>query len=247
MESAVHALMMAFSVLIFVIGLTVAINMLSQVNNTAETFLYYADRSNFYDNIELETTDTTRKVDFDTIIPTLYRYYKENFCVKICDVDGSLIQIFDVNLEGEVRQAAAKSISNRSKKQIALNATYNVKNQPQYLFEAPWIGSTDDNIKARIDFFVNGKSGYINNTYVDYEDNKFYKARVHNEDAEDDKTPENHALIDSEKVFFNEEFINYTYSGETITNDDGEILVEGSQPKDKIVIVYTANKDLDTI
>ena len=247
MEDAVHAIIMAFSVLIFVFALSVAMYMLSQVNTTAETFLYYADKTNYYDNIELEPDQINRKVDFDTIIPTLYRYYKENFCVKICDNDGSLVQIFDVNLEGEVRQAAAKAISNRSKKQKALNSTYNNKTKPEYLFEAPWIGSTDDNIKARIDLFVNGKAAYINNTYVDYENNKFYKARLHNEGLEDDKTVDNHETIDNQKVFFTEEFVSYTYDGETITTDDGELLVAGSQPEDKIVIIYTANRDLDSI
>ena len=31
------------------------------------------------------TNGTARIVSAETIIPTLYRYYKENFCVKICD------------------------------------------------------------------------------------------------------------------------------------------------------------------
>ena len=242
MEDAVHAIIMAFSVMVFVIALTVAVYMFQQATSTADTLLYFADETNFFDNIEILEADerTDRIVDIDTIIPTLYRYYKENFCVKIYDGDSvnTLIQVFDVNLEGEVRQAAAVSSGSASKKQKALNNMYNNPNlttHPYYLFEAPWIGSTDEDIKTRIDYFINGEAGYINNSYVNYIDNKFYKAKERNRMA----------ATEDQKVFFKENFIRYTYTGDTITNDDGEILVEGAQPKDKIVIIYTATKEIN--
>ena len=182
MDNAVHAIIMAFSVIIFVIGLTVAVHMFSQVTTTSETLLYFSDETNYYDNVKLDTNEVNRIVDIDTIIPTLYRYYKESFCVKIYDADKELIQVFDVNLEGEVRQAAASM--NPTKKQNALNVTYNDKTKKgSYLFEAPWIGSTDENIKTRIDYFINGKSGYINNAYVNYKDNEFYRIREYNKTA----------------------------------------------------------------
>lgn len=239
MEDAVHAMIMAFSVIVFIIGLTIAVYMFQQITSTADNLLYYSDRTNFYDNIELNMSDenalTKRIVDMDTIIPTIYRYYKENFCVKIYDAkqevaggaitQGDLIQIFDVNLEGEVRQASAVRTGSLTKRQQALKTVYNDKDKQQYLFEAPWIGSTDEDIKTRIDMFINGSSGYINNTYVDYRKNKFNKIRK-----------------SSEKVLFSEEFINYTYSGETMTTDDGDVLIEGTRPKDKIIIIYTAQK-----
>lgn len=233
MEDAVHAIIMAFSVIVFVIALSVAVYMFQQATSTADTLLYYSDKTNFLDNIEIKDAHekTDRIVDIDNMIPVLYRYYKENFCVKIYDVDNTLIQIFDVNLEGEVRQAAAVSNSSATKKQKALKILYNDKNLQYYMFEAPWIGSTDDNIKARIDYFINGTKGYINNSLVDYSNNRFHKIRDDNKSA-----------TENEKIYFQEKFIRYTYTGETITNDDGEILVEGAQPKDKIVIIYNAIK-----
>ena len=235
MDSAVHAIIMAFSIFIFVIGLTVSVYMFSQVTTTAETLLYFSDKTNYYDNIQLNSDETNRKVDVDTIIPTLYRYYKENFCVKICDVDGELVHIFDVNLEGDVRKAAATPATKATKKQAALKSMYNDKlNQPQlYLFEAPWIGSTDEQgIKSRIDYFINGKAGYINNSYVDYTGNKFYNTIQFNLAQPDE----------ANKIYFIENFISYTFTGETMTNEEGEILVEGAKPEDKIVIIYTATK-----
>ena len=231
MEDAVHAIIMAFSVIIFVIALSIAIYMFQQATSTADTLLYYSDKTNFLDNIEIKDAHekTDRIVDVDNIIPVLYRYYKENFCVKIYDVDNTLIQVFDVNLEGEVRQAAAVSNSSATKKQKALKTLYNNSGLQYYMFEAPWIGSTDDNIKARVDYFINGTSGYINNSIVDYTANRFHLIREHNKTASEEN-----------KIYFQEKFIRYTYTGETITNDDGEILVEGAQPKDKIEIIYNA-------
>lgn len=37
---------------------------------------------------------TARIVSAETIIPTLYRYYKENFCVKICDENRKINTTF---------------------------------------------------------------------------------------------------------------------------------------------------------
>ena len=124
-----------------------------------------------------------------------------------------------------------------TRKQKALKNIYSTKKNvdgtknPLYLFEAPWIGSTDKDMKERINYYINGSAGYINNTYVDYTNNKFLKIRKHNQTASEDN-----------KVYFKEEFVRYTYTGETMVNDEGEILVEGAKPEDKIVIIYTANK-----
>ena len=86
------------------------------------------------------------------------------------------------------------------------------------MFGAPWLGSTE-NVKTRVDYFVNGEVGYINNILIDYKDNLFYKARM-------------------QKKMFKEQFINYSYSGETFVTDDGDELVTGASEKDKIVIIY---------
>lgn len=239
MEDAVHAIMMAFAVFVFVIGLTLAIYMFSQITTTSEALLYYADETNFYDNIKIEGDNKTdRVVDAETIIPTLYRYYKENFCVKICDANGVLLQVFDLNLEGKVRTTASTDVRRRTPEEQALNTRYNDKNKIEYLFEAPWIGNTDRDTKTRIDFYINGQSGYINNSYLNYENNPFYKIRIYNQ---------NYWLSEEQKIHFTEKFINYSYSGETMTTDDGDTLVTGTKDKDKIVIIYTADKKLSDI
>ena len=87
------------------------------------------------------------------------------------------------------------------------------------MFGAPWLGSTES-VKTRIDLYVNGKASYINNIRVDYTDNPFYQARL-------------------DKKKFIEEFTSYSYTGQTLETDDGDVLVTGASAKDKIVITYT--------
>ena len=85
MENAADAIKMAGSVLLFVIALSVAILAFSQAREAIDTVLKYSDRESltiegdnrFYylSNIN----DTSRYVGKETIIPTIYRAYKENY------------------------------------------------------------------------------------------------------------------------------------------------------------------------
>ena len=244
MENAEKAVMIAFAVFVLVIALSLSMFMFARVAATSEQLAFYSDSTVFYDNVEMDetvfdaTTDadikegTVRIVSTDTIIPTLYRYYKENFCVKIYGEDAAgnseLIQIFDVNLEGKVHGAAGDTHAKPTAttpthiQNYAYNTVYNDDEKTFCLFGAPWLGSTDS-VKSRIDYFVEGKAGYINNTFVDYTNNQFYQARI-------------------DQRQFKERFISYSYSGQTMTTEDGDVLVTGEKSKDKIVIIYTLIK-----
>ena len=92
------------------------------------------------------------------------------------------------------------------------------------MFQAPWIGSTDD-MKLRLDFFINGDAGYINNKFVDYTNHPFHDMLE--------------ATKKDSKYQFKENFISYSYTGETMVTEDEDVLVTGTRPKDKIVVTYT--------
>ncbi len=231
MEDAVHALMMAFAVIVFVIAFSIAIYMFTEITSLAETLTRYSDTTLYYDNIKYDDENKNenteiRIVNADTIIPTLYRYADEEFCVKIYDTENTLIQIFDLDLEGKVQSAIGDTNAEQNatsfelKQKYAFKKIYNVQGTPYYLFGAPWFGNKE-NIKLRVDLFVNGKAGYINNSYVDYSSNRFTTL-----------------LADGNQ--FEERFINYSWSGQTFTTDEGDVLVTGNSPKDKIVIIYKA-------
>lgn len=221
MENVTRALMIAFSMLIFVIGFSYSMYLINNLTATSDTLLESISTTNYYDNIKVSADNiTSRDVGIDTIIPTLYRYYKENYAVKILDRNDNLIQLFDVSIETQIAKAAGYT-KNDDKKMLSLkNSLYNKKDNPAYLFEAPWTGNTDEHTRARIDYFLNGTKGYINNVLVDYSQNGGFIANY------------------GSKTFV-ESFIEYAYTGETVSTENGvETITGNTQESSKIIITY---------
>lgn len=309
-DNLVEAFIMAFSAIVFIIALTLTMYMFSKVTYTSEVLTANADTTRFYENVEMKNLKVdgdlksdvlegkVKIIDSSSIIPTLYRYYKENFCVKIYDATDNtstyqlstdiggggdteprLIQIFDMTIEGRVNEAVSYKgevdetdiqlapTSEERIKRIRHNILihdyhqapnffkmdygssltaegykskwfeYNEANRI-YMFGAPWIGSTE-NTKKRIDYFISGSDGYINNQYVNYIDNPFALAlRING--LNDGGNP---------KFAFTEKVISYSYTGSTEETDEGDVLVNGAASKDKLVVIYTIidNKDNNLI
>lgn len=98
MESAVEALKMAFGVLVFVIALSVTISMFSLARQTADVVLGVADDTThyeYYENNSSANAKGNRIVGLETIIPTMYKYNKENYTIqfKKGSVDGDDFEI----------------------------------------------------------------------------------------------------------------------------------------------------------
>ena len=227
MDNAVEAMKMAFAMIVFIIALSATMYLLNTASSTSQLLLYYADESNYLDNIDVIGDVRKRNVNVETIIPTLYRYYKENFAVQIYNLSGDLVQIFDVNIEGKLRRAAGTTLAHRTKKKKALVSLYgdtSLTTTNPYLFEAPWIGNTSKDIKTRVDLYVKGECAYINGTKVDYRLNSLLGENSFRDNP-----------------LFEEEFIQYTYKGDTISvgeGEDTETITGNSKPEDKIVIIY---------
>lgn len=82
MENAVEALKMAFAVIVFVIALSVSIVSFNKAKETSDIVLYAKDETNFYEYYETKgRADENRIVGLEAIVPTLYKYYKENYTV----------------------------------------------------------------------------------------------------------------------------------------------------------------------
>lgn len=84
MENATEALKMATWVLIFVVALSIGINSFSQTKQTMDTILEYNDKEYEYTYVE-ENGSTERIVGYESIIPTIYRAYKENYKIVFPD------------------------------------------------------------------------------------------------------------------------------------------------------------------
>jgi len=87
MENAVEALKMAFAVTAFVMALTVSMVMFTQAKETSDILLASEDEASYYEYYNYIEENTTvdeyqkRVVGLETVIPTLYKYYKENYTV----------------------------------------------------------------------------------------------------------------------------------------------------------------------
>lgn len=83
MENVADALILAFAVMIFTIALTLSMSVFSQARQTSDIVLSTVE-SNMkteYEDLSSLSKLSYRKVGMETIVPTLYRYYKENLTV----------------------------------------------------------------------------------------------------------------------------------------------------------------------
>lgn len=99
MENAVDALKMAFAILVFISALSLAMFSFSKVRQTSAQITQEADEKEYYDQLRLNETGggtqavsalaaSSREVGVETVIPTLYRYYKENYTVLFYEGTG---------------------------------------------------------------------------------------------------------------------------------------------------------------
>ena len=88
MENVTDALQMAAFVLIFVVALSIGINAFGQARQTSQIILGYKDREYDYTYIENDRS-TNREVRAETIVPSIYKAYKENYKIvfKFNDTD----------------------------------------------------------------------------------------------------------------------------------------------------------------
>ncbi len=80
MENAADALKMAAAVLIFVIALSIAVYGFTKAKQAATSVISKSDSIRYYDSENLDIQDS-RIVGIETVIPTLYSYFKEGYTV----------------------------------------------------------------------------------------------------------------------------------------------------------------------
>ena len=196
MENASEALMMAFGVLVFVLALTVAINSFSEAKNTADIVLYTSDETSYieYEGVTGKASQN-RYVGLETIIPTLYKYYKENYTVLFRQGNYNEETGDFSNLRPLIIYNTPSVYETRST--VLWGKTYNTTMKTKYtpyfeggytkegsqeifsfdldeetLRHEPWTGSYDK-AKENIDCFLDGtiyKNPNNNSDYIDYSD-----------------------------------------------------------------------------
>lgn len=95
MENASEALFMAFAVLVFVVALSIGISSFSLARQTTQAIVDRTDRDFDYTYIDFDSEkNKNRIVGIETVIPALYRAYKENYIVRFIDKSGNEIPIY---------------------------------------------------------------------------------------------------------------------------------------------------------
>lgn len=174
MENAVDALKMAFAVMVFVLGLTIAIVMFSQLNQVSRIVLASSDITQFYDYTTATAEQSSRIVGLETVIPTLYKYYKENYTVIFLDENAQPLSLYesqtDRNLWGtgiDPTTGKNPNVGNIGKYYTTSENLYSVyDNRSVCSFDVdeetirhePWTGS-DVDFKENLDQFLQG--GYF--------------------------------------------------------------------------------------
>lgn len=171
MENAVDALKIAFAVLVFVIALTVAITMFTQLNQVSKIVLASSDITQYYEYEIATDEQRNRIVGLETIIPTLYKYYRENYTVLFLDEDGDPLPLYASQTDRTLWGSGIDPVTGENPS-IGNIGKYYTDDERQYerydnrfvcafdvdeetVRHEPWTGSVVD-YKANLDAFLYG-------------------------------------------------------------------------------------------
>ncbi len=177
MESLSRALEIVFGIMIFVIAMTILFSMVSQAKQTSDMVFAMQDDSKYLsDGLEGITyflsqdgsnADSliTRQVGWETVIPTVYRYFQEDYGVTIVDTSGNIIARFDSNTESVVGNwyANKKPLSDGSENPNKINNTNEFNYLTKKVYAGYNINSIDNEDKLEDLFekiyYITGASG----------------------------------------------------------------------------------------
>ena len=138
MENAADALKMAAWVLIFVVALSIIINAFGMARQTTDILISYNDNEYYTDYVEQGNTE--RKVGYETIIPAIYRAYKENYKIIFLNNDGTPMYFYEnKNTKEQINyiDLEKQNVGNDTEKEefIKYIVTGKEINNSQYKFE----------------------------------------------------------------------------------------------------------------
>ena len=171
MENAVEALKMGFAVLVLVAALSLAIFSFTKVRETTDAITSGADIKEYYQQLSLDETGvssnnalSSRIVGVETIIPTLYRYYKENYTILFYvgekynkdtgKFEGNItpMTIYYSEASGEYLKKSTLTVNSSS------TAIYGFDIQDEQIRREPWSANQNTSYNF-IKEFVNGING----------------------------------------------------------------------------------------
>ena len=161
MENAVDALKMAFGVLVFVIAFTIIMTMFTRARETSDLVLQSSDVTEYMTYTEQDDilsgvtlTGEERIVGLETIIPTLYKYYKENYTVVFLQQDGRPLELYETKTRPSQWSTGYTNryYSDNDERKIC---SFDVDEETRR--HEPWVGS-NERYKENLDNFLSGNS-----------------------------------------------------------------------------------------
>lgn len=153
MEDAVDALKLAFSVFVFILGLSIVFNMFTRAREVSDYVLEHTDNTYFAEYVDANDNDLKgRTVGIETVIPTLYRYYKEKFSIDvITESNDAYNEKFDEETE--------KIVYNEKQDELTDGRDYG----ELYPDGISWIGSrADTDTQLRVTSYIEGQANEVN-------------------------------------------------------------------------------------
>ena len=153
MENAVDALKIAFAVFVFVIALSITMYMFTMTLETSDTVLQSSDITEFMDYIEIsDMAEDERIVGLETIIPTLYKYYKENYTVIFRNADGTPLELYKTQTNVDLWSTGYTNQYYNNNKDVRI-CSFDVDEETRR--HEPWTGNTNY-YKQNLDRFLSG-------------------------------------------------------------------------------------------
>lgn len=167
MENATEALKMGFAVLVLVVALSLTIYSFTRVRETSAQITAEADVKQYYQQLTLNETEDSanvqanRIVGVETVIPTLYRYYKENYTILFYkgtgynEANGTFEQITPMPLYYTETSAEYLNGSTLTTNEPDGRAIFGFDIQDEQVRREPWSANQDSSYSF-IRAFVNG-------------------------------------------------------------------------------------------
>ena len=108
MENVAEALKMAGEMLLFILALGICISSFSQARETSDALLRYTDREYVTQYQGVGTTQ--RVVGEETVIPTIYRAYKERFKIYFYEADKSPLELYTITNSQTLEETSVNAI-----------------------------------------------------------------------------------------------------------------------------------------
>lgn len=228
MENAVEALKMGFAVLVLIVALSLAIFSFTKVRETTDSITSGKDIKEYYKQLSLEGTGvssnnalSSRIVGVETIIPTLYRYYKENYTILFYvgynynEDTGTFSSIVPMTLyysetNKEYLKKSTLTVDSISSTGNNDGAIYGFDIQDEQIRREPWSANQESSYNF-IKEFVNGINGD--------KGTKYYSSRMANAT---NRTGKNTYGTDDNGPYYQ---LNFKF-GTALSNSNGLIGVE---------------------